>query len=101
MIVLENGIYEVTGGQQTAASAARRHAEVDFAGFARAAGFAVAERFDRLDDWQKPGRRNLDNVRVRDSSCWPSSRWAPSIISKRPVRWPSDWRDSQQALAQI
>lgn len=52
VIVLENGIYEVTGGQQTAALAARPHAEVDFAGFARAAGFAVAERFDRLEDWQ-------------------------------------------------
>jgi thiamine pyrophosphate-dependent acetolactate synthase large subunit-like protein len=52
VIVLENGIYEVTGGQQTAAQAARRHAEVDFAGFACAAGFAVAERFDRLEDWQ-------------------------------------------------
>ena len=53
VIVLENGIYEVTGGQQTAAQAARRHTQVDFAGFARAAGFAVAERFGRLDDWQR------------------------------------------------
>ena len=52
LIVLENGIYEVTGGQQTAALAARPYAEVDFSGFARAAGFAVAERFDRLEDWQ-------------------------------------------------
>jgi sulfopyruvate decarboxylase subunit beta len=52
VIVLENGIYEVTGGQQTAAFAARPYAVVDFSGFARAAGFAVAERFDRLEDWQ-------------------------------------------------
>jgi sulfopyruvate decarboxylase subunit beta len=52
VIVLENGIYEVTGGQQTAALAARSYAEVDFAGFARAAGFALAERFDRLEEWQ-------------------------------------------------
>jgi sulfopyruvate decarboxylase subunit beta len=52
VIVLENGIYEVTGGQQTAAWAARRHAHVDFAGIARAAGFAVAERFEQLDTWQ-------------------------------------------------
>ena len=52
VIVLENGIYEVTGGQQTAALAARQHAEVDFAGFASAAGFAVAERFNQLQDWQ-------------------------------------------------
>jgi thiamine pyrophosphate-dependent acetolactate synthase large subunit-like protein len=52
VIVIENGIFEVTGGQQTAALAAQPYAEVDFAGFARAAGFAVAERFDRLEDWQ-------------------------------------------------
>jgi hypothetical protein len=32
--------------------AARSYAEVDFAGFARAAGFALAERFDRLEEWQ-------------------------------------------------
>lgn len=53
LIVLENGIYEVTGGQQTAARAARPYAEVDFSDFARAAGFAVAEQFDRLENWQQ------------------------------------------------
>ncbi len=51
LVVLENGIYEVTGGQQTAASTVK-HATVDFAAMARAAGFASVSRFDTLDAWQ-------------------------------------------------
>ena len=44
LVVLENGIYEVTGGQQTAAAGIA----VDFAGIARAAGFvSVAVRAAR------------------------------------------------------
>lgn len=49
LIVLENGIYEVTGGQATAAQAPT----VDFAAAARAAGFASVARFDSLDDWRR------------------------------------------------
>jgi sulfopyruvate decarboxylase subunit beta len=52
LLVLENGIYEVTGGQQTAAAAAR-HATIDFAAMARAAGFASVSHFDSLDNWQR------------------------------------------------
>jgi len=49
LIVLENGIYEVTGGQGTAGA----QAQVDFAGFARAAGFATVLDFDRLEEWRE------------------------------------------------
>jgi phosphonopyruvate decarboxylase len=48
LAVLENGIYEVTGGQKTAGSAA----DVDFAGLARAAGFASVFQFDELANWR-------------------------------------------------
>jgi thiamine pyrophosphate-dependent acetolactate synthase large subunit-like protein len=48
LIVLENGIYEVTGGQRTAGAGV----ETDFAGFARAAGFPNIRQFDRLDEWR-------------------------------------------------
>jgi thiamine pyrophosphate-dependent acetolactate synthase large subunit-like protein len=51
VFVLENQIYEVTGGQQTAAGALG--AKVDLAGFARSAGFPVVARFETLDDWSK------------------------------------------------
>jgi phosphonopyruvate decarboxylase len=49
LAVLENGIYEVTGGQKTAGSAA----DVDFAGLARAAGFASVFQFDELANWRQ------------------------------------------------
>lgn len=59
LVVLENGVYEVTGGQQTPAAHARRHAAVDFAGLARAAGFASVQSFERLDDWQRQAAATL------------------------------------------
>jgi thiamine pyrophosphate-dependent acetolactate synthase large subunit-like protein len=52
LIVLDNGIYEVTGGQRTAASCVP-DGSIDFAAMARAAGFASATSFDRLEDWQQ------------------------------------------------
>jgi sulfopyruvate decarboxylase subunit beta len=48
LIVLENGVYEVTGGQTTAAA----QAQIDFAGMARAAGFRSVTAFDHLDRWR-------------------------------------------------
>ena len=49
LAVLENGIYEVTGGQQTAGAIA----QVDFAAIARAASFPSAFHFDDLADWRQ------------------------------------------------
>ena len=51
LVMLENGIYEVTGGQQTAAATVE-HAKVDLASMAQAAGFASVQRFDELAAWQ-------------------------------------------------
>jgi sulfopyruvate decarboxylase subunit beta len=47
LVVLENGVFEVTGGQRTAAPA-----ELDFAALARAAGIRSAAAFDDLSTWQ-------------------------------------------------
>jgi sulfopyruvate decarboxylase subunit beta len=52
LIVLENGIYEVTGGQSTAAAAADAQ-RVNFAALARAAGLASVFSFDELAAWQR------------------------------------------------
>ncbi len=59
LIVFENGIYEVTGGQQTAAAVTSR-GRVDFAGLARAAGFETARSFHRLADWEREAADTLD-----------------------------------------
>jgi sulfopyruvate decarboxylase subunit beta len=59
LVVLDNGIYEVTGGQSTPAACVPPQATVDFAGLARAAGFASVKRFERLDDWQRHAGETL------------------------------------------
>jgi thiamine pyrophosphate-dependent acetolactate synthase large subunit-like protein len=47
LLILDNGLYEVTGGQPTAGTG-----RVDFAGMARAAGISRVYAFDRIEDWR-------------------------------------------------
>jgi thiamine pyrophosphate-dependent acetolactate synthase large subunit-like protein len=47
LIVLDNGLYEVTGGQATPGTG-----RADFAGMAQAAGIDRVYTFDALDAWQ-------------------------------------------------
>ncbi|GIW81160.1 MAG: hypothetical protein KatS3mg105_2967 [Gemmatales bacterium] len=47
LIIIDNGLYEVTGGQPTAAAG---HA--DFSGIAKAAGIERTYSFAELDDWK-------------------------------------------------
>jgi sulfopyruvate decarboxylase subunit beta len=47
LLILDNGIYEVTGGQPTAGSG-----RTDFAGLARAAGIPRVYSFDSIAAWQ-------------------------------------------------
>jgi thiamine pyrophosphate-dependent acetolactate synthase large subunit-like protein len=46
LVVLDNGLYEVTGGQPTAGAG-----RIDFAGLARAAGIARVHAFDDAAAW--------------------------------------------------
>lgn len=48
VVLLDNGLYEVTGGQETPAA----RSAVDYAGLARAAGFPSTAEFRDLADWQ-------------------------------------------------
>jgi sulfopyruvate decarboxylase subunit beta len=47
LLIMDNELYEVTGGQPTAGAG-----RADFAGLARAAGVSRVYRFDTLDAWQ-------------------------------------------------
>jgi thiamine pyrophosphate-dependent acetolactate synthase large subunit-like protein len=47
LLILDNGLYEVTGGQETAGTG-----RADFAGLARAAGIQQVHTFATLADWQ-------------------------------------------------
>ena len=55
VLVLDNRMYEGTGRQQTPSALA----DTDFAGFARAAGFANVTSHHQLDEWQRTGRQKL------------------------------------------
>ena len=55
LIVVENGIYEVTGGQPTAGSG-----RIDFAGLARAAGIARVYSFTEPQSWKKGATEALN-----------------------------------------
>jgi thiamine pyrophosphate-dependent acetolactate synthase large subunit-like protein len=47
LLVLDNGLYEITGGQPVAGSG-----RTDYAGLARSAGWQRVYTFDALADWQ-------------------------------------------------
>jgi phosphonopyruvate decarboxylase len=62
VIVFDNGVYEVTGQQPTAAAAAARAGgrSADFPGIARACGFESVHRFGDGAEWADRARDVLD-----------------------------------------
>ena len=62
VIVCDNGVYEVTGGQPTPGSGSARagRRDVDFAGVARGCGFESLFEFDDLKAWKRDVRKALD-----------------------------------------
>ncbi|MCI0357942.1 MAG: thiamine pyrophosphate-dependent enzyme [Planctomycetaceae bacterium] len=88
IVLLDNGIYEVTGGQETPATPA-----VDYCGLARAAGFASACSFQQLADWQ---------ARAADALSEPGPRFIRLAVQTAPndyLRFPTPPMDEQ--LAQL
>ena len=62
IVLFDNGVYEVTGQQPTAGSAAGRSGKpgVDFGAIARASGFDAVHRFREATEWAESARRILD-----------------------------------------
>jgi len=54
LIVMDNALYEVTGGQRTAGAG-----RADFAALARAAGIQRVYAFDVLGDWERDAAESL------------------------------------------
>ncbi len=71
VVLLDNGLYEVTGGQETPAACVA----VDYAGLARAAGFPSAVEFRDLADWQ---------ARAADTLALPGPRFIRLVVSTAP-----------------
>lgn len=61
VVVLDNGIYEVTGGQKTAAGLAR----VDYAKLAQSVGFGSVFHFDDAAIWRAEAKSALDSLGPR------------------------------------
>ncbi len=61
VVLIDNGVYEVTGGQKTAAALAK----TDFAALARACGFPNVARFADLDDLRDDFRKGAEGVLQR------------------------------------
>lgn len=59
LIIFDNGIYEITGGQPTPATSSGSPL-VDHPALARAAGFQQVFVFDQLDDWIESARDVID-----------------------------------------
>lgn len=57
VILIDNGLYEVTGGQPTVGAR-----KIDFAGLAKAAGIDRVYRFDELADWQSKAAEALQGA---------------------------------------
>jgi len=66
IVLLDNGLYEVTGGQQTPG----RIGQVDFARLAQAAGFPWVATYDTAASWEAGAR-----------SCW--EKPGPRLVSLR------------------
>ena len=57
LIIIDNGQYEVTGGQPTAGAG-----HTDFAGLARAAGIQRAYSFDNVETWRAGAAEALSDL---------------------------------------
>lgn len=71
VVLLDNGLYEVTGGQETPAA----RVAVDYVALARAAGFPSTFEFCDLTDWQS---------RVADALASPGPRFVRLVVGAAP-----------------
>lgn len=93
LVVVENGVYEVTGGQPTAAAAAA----TDFAALARAAGIRSVEEYGDAAAWEEdlPRVLTLPGPRCIVLHVLPQ-REDYELPPTQP--WPERWRAFQAAL---
>jgi thiamine pyrophosphate-dependent acetolactate synthase large subunit-like protein len=60
VLVFDNGVYEITGGQPTPATVGAERSRVDFAAVARACGIGVVHEFHELTAWSADARDILN-----------------------------------------
>ena len=82
LILLDNGVYEITGAQPTPSAPAARVGRdpIDFAALARASGIGTIFEFGTLEEWQA----GLDRVLAGDGPVCAVLRVAPVPHAKGP-----------------
>jgi thiamine pyrophosphate-dependent acetolactate synthase large subunit-like protein len=60
VLVFDNGVYEITGGQPTPATVGAERSRVEFAAVARACGIGVVHEFHELTAWSADARDILN-----------------------------------------
>lgn len=88
VVLIDNGLYEVTGGQDVAG--ARR---TDFSAIASGAGFRAVKRFEDLAEWRSGAEEML-------SATSPSFSWL-SIAGERGKATPSAPRPMSEQIARL
>lgn len=74
VVLLDNGLYEVTGGQQTPAA----HVSVNYGCLAWASGFSESVEFRELADWQ---------AKAADILKQPGPRFIRLVVSSAPLEF--------------
>ena len=82
LVLLDNGLYEVTGGQPVVGSG-----RTDYAGLARAAGIGRVYQFDKVADWQSDA-----------AAVFAGAGPVFAAVRRRPPR-PGRWRNRSPVYA--
>ena len=92
LIIIDNGLYEVTGGQGFAGAG-----RTDFAMIAQGAGIARAHSFKTLESWQVGGRRSAQ----RSGSGGRFAGGAKGDWAKKHLNRRGRWRSKLLACARV
>jgi thiamine pyrophosphate-dependent acetolactate synthase large subunit-like protein len=88
LIIMDNGVYEVTGGQPTAGTG-----HTNFADLARAAGIGRVYSCDTLEEWRAVAAEGL-------SGSGPTAIWL-KVIARPGWSAPTTMRPMQQQISQL
>jgi sulfopyruvate decarboxylase subunit beta len=88
LIIIDNGVYEVTGGQPTAGAG-----RIDFAGLARGAGIRRVYDFDTVETWRGLAAETL-------SSPGPVVIWL-KVAARQGQRAPTEARPMDEQLGRL
>ena len=88
VVLLDNGLYEVTGGQPTVGAG-----RIDFAGLARSSGIGMVGQFEGIEEWEKQCEKYITHST-------PSFAWC-KIVGERGKKTPSAPEPMESQIARL